>query len=61
MAKSLRQRLKRLWRQFRMERWLVSDNAFGYFRALDDVWDNVPEARKWIADRREQLDPRKSA
>lgn len=52
-------RLKRFWRHYRMQQWYFSGPGMAYYRALDDVWDNVPEARAWIAQRRAELDPRK--
>jgi hypothetical protein len=40
----------------RWDAWYTAHGT-GYFQALDDVWDNVPEAREWIAKRKAELDP----
>lgn len=48
-------RVNRAWRRYRVSLWYYGEGGINYLRALADVWDNVPEARGWVAKRRAEL------
>jgi hypothetical protein len=48
--------LKRQWQWIRWDNWYRA-HGVGYYQALDDVYESVPEARDWVTQRKAELDP----